>query len=183
MTHIARVTIEEDGQELQYLPAQCPLGTSNEHGLFFVAFSADPTRFDKMLARMFGTSGDSQRDLLTDFLPDLSAAATTSRPGSKHSQQSGPLSDQVFLSSRNRNAASRDVRGSDLRIPIRTIFRARFRLRRPLAGLWCGVGRATHLGLRVGKNKPRCPSSIGECSMLRPPGAPTVHEVVDVSRT
>jgi hypothetical protein len=33
-----------------------------EHGLYFDAFSADLTRYDHMLARMFGTADDGLRD-------------------------------------------------------------------------------------------------------------------------
>jgi porphyrinogen peroxidase len=72
--HIARVTIEEDGEELQLYRRSVPYGTIHEHGLFFVAFSADPSRFDKMLARMFGTASDQRRDRLTDFTQPVSAA-------------------------------------------------------------------------------------------------------------
>ena len=51
-----------------------PYGTIREHGLYFVAFSADPTRYDLMLARMFGTGGDGVRDRLTDFSQPVRAA-------------------------------------------------------------------------------------------------------------
>ena len=45
-----------------------------EHGLYFVAFSAELTRFDRMLARMFGTSGDGQHDRLVEFSRPVSGA-------------------------------------------------------------------------------------------------------------
>ena len=51
-----------------------PYGNVGEHGLYFVAFSADPSRYDRMLARMFGTSGDGLRDRLTDFSRAVSGA-------------------------------------------------------------------------------------------------------------
>jgi putative iron-dependent peroxidase len=72
--HIARVTIEENGEELQLYRRSVPYGTVHEHGLFFVAFSADPSRFDKMLARMFGTTSDTCRDHLTNFTRPVSGA-------------------------------------------------------------------------------------------------------------
>jgi porphyrinogen peroxidase len=72
--HIGRVTIEEDGRELQIYRRSVPYGTVHEHGLFFVAFSGDPTRFDKMLARMFGTTSDPPRDHLTDFSRPVSGS-------------------------------------------------------------------------------------------------------------
>ena len=39
-----------------------------------MAFSADPTHYDKMLARMFGTTGDGLHDHLIDFTTPESAA-------------------------------------------------------------------------------------------------------------
>ena len=44
-----------------------PWGDVLQHGLYFVAFSAERRRFALMLARMFGTSGDGSHDHLTDF--------------------------------------------------------------------------------------------------------------------
>jgi putative iron-dependent peroxidase len=32
-----------------------PFGTAEEHGLYFVAYSAQRSRYDRMLARKFGT--------------------------------------------------------------------------------------------------------------------------------
>jgi putative iron-dependent peroxidase len=72
--HIARVVIEEDGEELEIYRRSVPYGTVLEHGLYFVAFSADPSRFTKMLARMFGTSGDGLHDRLTDFTHPVSGS-------------------------------------------------------------------------------------------------------------
>jgi porphyrinogen peroxidase len=72
--HIARVEIEVDGQELQIFRRSVPYGTVEEHGLNFVAFSADPTRFDHMLARMFGNTEDGVRDRLLDFSRPVSGA-------------------------------------------------------------------------------------------------------------
>ena len=72
--HIARVEMEIDGVELQLFRRSVPYGTVEEHGLNFIAFSADPTRFDHMLARMFGTSSDGVHDRLTDFSRPVSGA-------------------------------------------------------------------------------------------------------------
>jgi putative iron-dependent peroxidase len=72
--HIARVVIEEGGQELQIFRRSVPYGTVQEHGLYFVAFSADPSRYDRMLARMFGTAGDGVHDRLLDFSQPVSGA-------------------------------------------------------------------------------------------------------------
>jgi putative iron-dependent peroxidase len=51
-----------------------PFGTSQEYGLYFVAFSAERSRYDLMLARMFGTAGDGLHDRLTDFSRPVSGA-------------------------------------------------------------------------------------------------------------
>jgi putative iron-dependent peroxidase len=71
--HIARVVIEDDGEELEIYRRSVPYGTVAEHGLFFLAFSADPTRFDRMLGAMFGVE-DGIRDRLTEFSTPLSGA-------------------------------------------------------------------------------------------------------------
>ena len=72
--HIARVVIEEDGEELELYRRSTPYGRVGELGLYFLAFSADPSRFTKMLHRMFGLSGDGLHDHLTDFTTPVSGA-------------------------------------------------------------------------------------------------------------
>lgn len=72
--HIARVQIKDGDYELEIYRRSVPYGTVAEHGLYFVAFSADRTRFDRMLARVFGTDGDGLRDRLTDFTRPVSGA-------------------------------------------------------------------------------------------------------------
>jgi porphyrinogen peroxidase len=73
--HIARVEISnEAGEELPIWRRSVPYGTLTEHGLYFVAFSADRARFDRMLARMFGTEGDGLHDHLVDFSRPVSGA-------------------------------------------------------------------------------------------------------------
>lgn len=71
--HIARVVIEEDGEELEIYRRSTPYGTVGEHGLYFIGFSAELSRFDKMLGRMFGVS-DGVRDHLTDFTRAVSGS-------------------------------------------------------------------------------------------------------------
>jgi hypothetical protein len=72
--HIARVDIEDErGDEVQIYRRSVPYGTLAEHGLYFVAFSADRERYDRMLARMFGLA-DGQRDRLTDFSRPVTGA-------------------------------------------------------------------------------------------------------------
>jgi putative iron-dependent peroxidase len=73
--HIARVVIEEDGEELEIYRRSVPYGTVGEHGLFFVAFSADPSRFEKMMRRMFGQADDGLHDRLTEFSRPVSGSS------------------------------------------------------------------------------------------------------------
>jgi putative iron-dependent peroxidase len=72
--HIARVVIEEEGEELELYRRSTPYGRVGELGLYFLAFSADPSRFTKMLHRMFGLTGDGLHDHLTDFTTPVSGA-------------------------------------------------------------------------------------------------------------
>jgi putative iron-dependent peroxidase len=72
--HIARVVIEEDGEELELYRRSTPYGRVGELGLYFLAFSADPSRFTKMLHRMFGLTDDGLHDHLTDFTTPVSGA-------------------------------------------------------------------------------------------------------------
>lgn len=72
--HIERVTVQVGGEELKIFRRSVPYGTVQEHGLYFIAFSADPSRYDRMLARMFGTAGDGVHDRLIDFSRAVSGA-------------------------------------------------------------------------------------------------------------
>jgi putative iron-dependent peroxidase len=72
--HIARVEIEdEEGEELEIFRRSVPWGTVLEQGLYFLGFSADQSRFDRMLARMYGLE-DGVRDHLLDFSTPSSGA-------------------------------------------------------------------------------------------------------------
>ncbi|MBI3089589.1 MAG: Dyp-type peroxidase [Candidatus Tectomicrobia bacterium] len=72
--HISRVVIEEEGEELEIVRHSFPYGTTSEAGLFFIAYAKTLSTFDKMLARMFGASGDGRHDHLMDFTRALSGA-------------------------------------------------------------------------------------------------------------
>jgi len=66
--HIARVEIHAaDSSELPIYRRSVPYGTVAEHGLYFLAFSAERERFDIMLERMIGISSDGLHDRLTEF--------------------------------------------------------------------------------------------------------------------
>ena len=85
--HISRVVIEEDGEELEVFRRSTPYGDVAEHGLLFVAFSADRRRLIRMLERMVGNDGP--RDRITSwstpvggafyFAPPLDALAASGR--------------------------------------------------------------------------------------------------------
>jgi putative iron-dependent peroxidase len=88
--HISRVEVSVDGTELEIFRRSVPYGTAGEHGLYFVAFSGERSRYDALLARMFGNAPDGVRDRLTDFshpvsgsyyfAPSLNALAAAAGP-------------------------------------------------------------------------------------------------------
>lgn len=72
--HIERVVIEDDdGEELEVWRRSTAFGTVREHGLVFLAFSADRDRLERMLHRMAGVD-DGVRDRLTDFSTPTASA-------------------------------------------------------------------------------------------------------------
>jgi putative iron-dependent peroxidase len=72
--HISRVVIEDDaGEELEVFRRSSAYGGVLEHGLVFVAFSADQQRLSRMLDRMLGVD-DGIRDRLTDFSHAVASA-------------------------------------------------------------------------------------------------------------
>ncbi|MFT4020512.1 MAG: Dyp-type peroxidase [Acinetobacter sp.] len=74
--HIARTVIEdEDGEELEILRHSLPYGDGHgEQGLYFIAYTKDLSRIDRMLQRMFGTSGDGIHDRLLHFVTAVDGA-------------------------------------------------------------------------------------------------------------
>ncbi len=73
--HIARVVIEEDGEELEVLRHSLPYGGSAENGLFFVVYCASPEPFRRMLERMVLCDADGNYDRLLDFSRPVTGAA------------------------------------------------------------------------------------------------------------
>lgn len=74
-SHVSRVVIEEDGEELEIVRHSLPYGqASGDAGLFFCAYSKDNTILEKMLANMFGTSGDGLHDHLMNYTTAKSGA-------------------------------------------------------------------------------------------------------------
>ncbi len=73
--HISRVVIEENGEELEIVRHSLPYGkASGEAGLFFLAYSKDNTILERMLANMFGISGDGLHDHLMNYTTAKSGA-------------------------------------------------------------------------------------------------------------
>ncbi len=92
--HIARVEIEDDaGNELPIYRRSVPYGTVAEHGLYFVAFSADRTRYDRMLSRMFGIDGDGRHDRITEFSRPVSGAYYFAPPLNLLTELAMPIGD------------------------------------------------------------------------------------------
>lgn len=72
--HLSRVQLMDGETELEIYRRSVPYGTVAEHGLYFVGFSADRTRFDRMLGRIFGAAEDGLHDRLTEFSRPVSGA-------------------------------------------------------------------------------------------------------------
>jgi len=66
-SHVARTDFKKDGVAYKLYRRSVPYGTVTEHGLYFLAFACDITRFDVLLSRMFGTYEDGVQDRLLEF--------------------------------------------------------------------------------------------------------------------
>jgi len=73
--HIARVVIEDDGEELEILRLGLSYGTTREAGLYFIACGANPRNFRRMLAAMALTDRHGHYDHLLDFTRAVTGAA------------------------------------------------------------------------------------------------------------
>lgn len=73
--HIARVVMEEDGEELQVVRHSLPYGSTAEHGLYFVAYGRTPRIFRLMLERMVLRDGHGHADRLLDFTRAVTGAS------------------------------------------------------------------------------------------------------------
>jgi porphyrinogen peroxidase len=73
--HIARVVIEEDGEELQVVRHSLPYGNTTESGLCFVAYGRSPRVFHLMLERMVKRDEEGHADRLLDFTRAVTGAA------------------------------------------------------------------------------------------------------------
>ena len=73
-SHVRRTDIEKQGAPLEIYRRSAPIGTVEEHGLYFLAFARDPGRFEALLKSMFGSSGDGVHDRLIEFSKPTSGA-------------------------------------------------------------------------------------------------------------
>ena len=95
--HIARVEIRDEyGDELPIYRRSVPYATLAEHGLYFIAFSADPRRFERMLARIFGLT-DGKRDRLTDFSRPVTGALYFAPPQALLGLKDIPIHESELL--------------------------------------------------------------------------------------
>jgi porphyrinogen peroxidase len=72
-SHVARTTLEQDGEELKIFRRNVPYGDVTEHGTLFIGFSAEQRRLHRMLEQMAGADG-GPRDALTRFSTPLTGA-------------------------------------------------------------------------------------------------------------
>jgi putative iron-dependent peroxidase len=77
--HVARTTVEVDGEERQVFRRNVAYGGVTDHGTAFVGFARDQWRLAEMLRRMAGAT-DGIRDGLTGFLTPLTGAYYTCPP-------------------------------------------------------------------------------------------------------
>ncbi len=66
-SHVSRSDVSLDGVAQKIYRRSTPFGGVAEHGLYFLAFARELSRFDVQLRRMFGASEDGLRDRLTEF--------------------------------------------------------------------------------------------------------------------
>jgi putative iron-dependent peroxidase len=66
-SHVSRTDAKIGGVAQEIYRRSVPYGRAEEHGLYFLAFSCERTRFDILLSRMFGTADDGIHDRLTEF--------------------------------------------------------------------------------------------------------------------
>ena len=65
--HVSRTDLNIQGVAQKMYRRSFPYGTPSEHGLYFLAFTCDQSRFDNVLASMYGLSEDGVTDHLLDF--------------------------------------------------------------------------------------------------------------------
>jgi putative iron-dependent peroxidase len=72
-SHVAKSSVEENGEELDIFRRNTPYGDLRDHGTYFVGFSRDKRRLDLMLRSMLGID-DHLRCALTRYTVPLTGA-------------------------------------------------------------------------------------------------------------
>ncbi len=73
-SHVARTDAKRDGVPQKIYRKSAPFGDLHDDGLYFIAFTCERERFDYLLARMMGSTGDEQRDRLMQYSQPSSGA-------------------------------------------------------------------------------------------------------------
>jgi putative iron-dependent peroxidase len=66
-SHVSRTDVKLDGTTFKIYCRSAPFSGAGEKGLYCIAISCDPMRFDVLLQRMFGTSNDNLHDQLIHY--------------------------------------------------------------------------------------------------------------------
>ncbi len=72
--HVGRTDVDHDGVPQKIWRRSVPYGSTSEHGLYFLAFSCDLSRFDYLMRRMYGMTGDGITDRLLDYTRPVSGS-------------------------------------------------------------------------------------------------------------
>ncbi len=72
--HVSRSDVKIDGRAQKLYRRSVPYGGVSQHGLYFLAFSAEIERYEHILASMFGQSEDGVVDRLTEFSRPLTGS-------------------------------------------------------------------------------------------------------------
>ena len=73
-SHVSRADYKETGKALKIVRRSAPYGTVAVHGLYFLAFSCELYRFQVLLERLFGVSGDGVSDHLIRYSKPLTSS-------------------------------------------------------------------------------------------------------------
>jgi len=73
-SHVSRTDVSLDGVAQKIYRRSSPFGGAAEHGLYFLAFARELSRFEVQLRRMFGVSEDGLHDSLMAFSRPLTGS-------------------------------------------------------------------------------------------------------------
>ncbi len=73
-SHVSRTDVKVNGVAQKIWRRSAPFGGAGRHGLYFLAFTCDPARFDIQLRRMVGLADDGYHDRLMEFSTAMSSS-------------------------------------------------------------------------------------------------------------